>query len=131
MKTYESISRNFLTRRVPVIIRIDGKAFHTFTRGLKKPFDTRIMDATRRTMKFLCRSIQGCIFGYTQSDEIALVLTDYETIATDSWFMYNVQKMCSIAASMATLEFNRLFREYDALPEKFVYTLMCGEGISC
>lgn len=119
MKAYESISRNFLTRRVPVIIRIDGKAFHTFTRGLQKPFDTRIMDAMRGTMKFLCQNIQGCVFGYTQSDEITLVLTDYETIATDAWFGYNVQKMCSIAASMATLEFNRLFREYDELPEKF------------
>lgn len=111
MKAYESVSRNFLTRRVPVIIRLDGKAFHTFTKGMKKPFDEVLMKAMQRTMKYLCENIQGCVFGYTQSDEITLVLTDYATIKTDAWFGYNVQKMTSIAASMATLAFNRLFGE--------------------
>lgn len=77
MKGYESVSRNFLTRRVPAIIRIDGKAFHTFTRGMEKPFDKRLMEAMQGTMQFLCKNIQGCVFGYTQSDEITLVLTDY------------------------------------------------------
>lgn len=38
MKGYEDVSRNFLTRRVPAIIRLDGKAFHTFTKGMEKPF---------------------------------------------------------------------------------------------
>lgn len=108
---YESAQRMFLTRRVPVIIRIDGKAFHTFTRGFKKPFDACLMESMQRTMKYLCENIQGCVFGYTQSDEITLVLTDYATITTDAWFGYNVQKMTSIAASMATLAFNRFFAE--------------------
>ena len=109
MKGYENISRSYLTRRVPVIIRLDGKAFHTFTRGMKKPFDPVLTQAMQQTMKSLCENIQGCVFGYTQSDEITLVLTDYATIKTDAWFGYNIQKMTSIAASMATLAFDREF----------------------
>ena len=110
MKGYENISRAYLTRRVPVIIRLDGKAFHTFTRGLEKPFDRTLMKIMRLTMQYLCANVQGCVFGYTQSDEITLVLTDYATIKTDAWFGYNVQKMASVSASMATVEFNRLLR---------------------
>lgn len=111
MKDYENISRNYLTKRIPVIIRLDGKAFHTFTRGMKKPFDEILMSAMQETMKRLCESIQGCVFGYTQSDEITLVLTDYEKITTDSWFGYNIQKMASVSASMATMIFNKEFTE--------------------
>lgn len=111
MKRYENVSRNYLTRRVPVIIRLDGKAFHTFTRGMKKPFDPVLTQAMQQTMKYLCENIQGCVLGYTQSDEITLVLTDYATIKTDAWFSYNIQKMTSIAASMATLAFNREFKK--------------------
>lgn len=106
---YENISRSYLTRRVPVVIRIDGKAFHTFTKGMKKPFDSILMKTMQQTMQSLCAGIQGCVFGYTQSDEITLVLTDYATITTDAWFGYNLQKMCSISASIATLAFNKAF----------------------
>lgn len=111
MKRYENNARYSLTRRVPAIIRLDGKAFHTFTKGMKKPFDQILMNAMQNTMKYLCENIQGCVFGYTQSDEITLVLTDYATITTDAWFGYGIQKMASIAASMATLAFNTNFIE--------------------
>lgn len=111
MKRYEAVSKSYLTRRVPVIIRIDGKAFHTFTKGMCKPFDRILMITMQETMKYLCENIQGCVFGYTQSDEITLVLTDYEKLTTDAWFGYNLQKMTSISASMATLAFNKIFRE--------------------
>ena len=106
---YENRSKTFLTRRIPVIIRLDGKAFHTFTRGFDKPFDEIMCNAMQETMKYLCENIQGCVLGYTQSDEITLVLIDYQKLTTDAWFDYNVQKVCSIAASMATLAFNRAF----------------------
>lgn len=109
MKRYENVSKDYLTRRIPVIIRIDGKAFHTFTRGMRKPFDSVLMNTMKDTMKFLCENIQGCVFGYTQSDEITLVLTDYATLTTDAWFGYNVQKIVSITASIATLAFNKFF----------------------
>ena len=111
MKGYENIQRNYLTRRVPVIIRLDGKAFHTFTRGMKKPFDRLLMETMQNTMRFLCENVQGCVFAYTQSDEITLILTDYATITTDAWFGYNVQKMVSVAASMATVAFNKYFSQ--------------------
>ncbi len=111
MKEYENITRNYLTKRVPVIIRIDGKAFHTFTLGMDKPFDEILSKTMMETCKYLCENIQGCKIGYVQSDEISLLLTDYETIKTDAWFDYNIQKLCSISASMATLAFNKIFRK--------------------
>ena len=110
MKRYESVSKTRLTNRTPVIIRIDGKAFHTFTRGLKKPFDDILIEAMQDTMKFLCENIQGCVLGYTQSDEISLLLVDYKNLNSCAWFDNEVQKICSVAASMATLRFNRIFR---------------------
>ncbi len=107
MKKYEAVPKNTLMRRTPVIIRVDGRAFHTFTRGFKKPFDDVLMQAMQDTMKYLCENIQGCVLGYTQSDEITLILVDYKKLNSEAWFDYEVQKMCSIVASMATLEFNR------------------------
>lgn len=109
MKEYEFVSRCRLTRRTPAIVRIDGKAFHTFTKGMKKPFDYILMSTMQNTMKYLCENIQGCVFGYTQSDEISLVLTDYEKITTDAWFGYNIQKMSSVSASMTSVAFNKYF----------------------
>lgn len=106
---YENRSKTYLVRRMPVIIRLDGKAFHTFTRGFEKPFDDVMMQTMQQTTLKLCQEIQGCVFGYTQSDEITLVLVDYNDINTDAWFDYSVQKMCSVAASMCTLYFNRFF----------------------
>jgi tRNA(His) 5'-end guanylyltransferase len=106
---YEQVPRFRLTRRTPVAIRLDGKAFHTFTRGFEKPFDERLGAAMRETMKYLCENIQGCVLGYTQSDEITLILIDYKKLTSSAWFDYEVQKMCSIAASMATMAFNKAF----------------------
>ena len=110
-RNYENASKTFLTRRMPVIIRIDGKAFHTFTRGLKKPFDGILSDAMQKTMEYLCKNIQGCVFGYTQSDEISLLLVDYKNLNTDAWFNYSVQKCASVASSMATMSFNKAFAD--------------------
>lgn len=109
MKTYENVTRNYLTRKMPVIIRCDGKAFHTFTRGFKKPFDDILVKSMQDTMKYLCENIQGCVLGYTQSDEITLVLVDYQDRDTSAWFDNNIQKMVSVSASMATLAFNNAF----------------------
>ena len=106
---YEQIPKTKLMRRTPVIIRIDGKAFHTFTRGFHKPFDEVLIKTMQETTKYLCENIQGCVLGYTQSDEISLVLIDYKNLNSSAWFDYEVQKMCSIAASMATMAFNKFF----------------------
>lgn len=113
MKTfYEQIPKTKLMRRCPVAIRIDGKAFHTFTRGFQKPFDEVLIKSMQETMKYLCENIQGCVLGYTQSDEITLILIDYKKLTSSAWFDYEVQKICSIAASMATMAFNKFFEKY-------------------
>lgn len=112
MKTYyEQIPKTKLMRRTPVAIRCDGRAFHTFTKGFQKPFDEVLIKSMQETMKYLCENIQGCVLGYTQSDEITLILVDYKNLNSDAWFDYEVQKMCSIAASMATMAFNKYFKE--------------------
>ena len=109
MKQYEYVTRNYLTRKLPVIVRIDGKAFHSFTRGFKKPFDEVFVKSMQSTMQYLCENIQGCVLGYTQSDEITLVLVDYPNREASAWFDNNIQKMVSVSASMATMAFNRSF----------------------
>lgn len=108
-ENYEKVSKTSLMRRVPVAIRLDGKNFHTFTRGFQKPFDEILIKSMQDTMKYLCENIQGCVLGYTQSDEITLILVDYKNLNSSAWFDYEVQKMCSIAASMATMAFNKFF----------------------
>lgn len=114
MKKYEAVPKNTLMRRTPVIIRVDGRAFHTFTKGFQKPFDDVLIRVMQDTMKYLCENIQGCVFGYTQSDEITLILIDYKKLNSEAWFDYEVQKMCSIVTSMATMAFNRFFMyEYE------------------
>ncbi len=109
MKTfYENRTRYELPRRAYTLIRIDGKAFHTYTRGLKRPFDQGLMDDMDATTKYLCENIQGAKLGYVQSDEISILITDFETLDTDMWFDGNIQKMCSVSASFATSKFNQL-----------------------
>lgn len=119
---YENISRYYLTRRMPIITRIDGKSFHTFTKGFKKPFDDILVKTMQETMEYLCENIQGCVLGYTQSDEISLVLVDYAELTTDAWFGNNLQKMCSVSASMATLAFNKAFTRNISKQSKRLYT---------
>lgn len=109
MKQYEAVSQTYLMRRTPVIIRLDGVAFHTFTKNFDKPFDEVLGIAMRATTRYLVNNIQGCVLGYTQSDEISLVLQDYKKLDTDAWFGYNVQKLVSVSAKMATDHFHRAF----------------------
>ena len=109
---YEDRYRIYLTRRMPVIIRVDGNAFHTFTRGLDRPFDADFMKIMQKTCLSLCQNIQGCVGGYVQSDEISLLLVDYQTIESDAWFDYNLQKITSLAAARATMTFNGLVRNF-------------------
>src|SRR5574344_802889 len=112
MKNYEERQDFKLITKMPVVVRIDGRAFHTFTKGMVRPFDDDVLlEAMRRTTLYLCKNVSGCVFGYTQSDEITLVLTDYENYNSQPWFDYRIQKICSITASMATKEFNISFRE--------------------
>lgn len=108
MKGYERVSKNSLMCRTPVIIRLDGKAFHTYTRKCDKPFDTDLHWLRSNTLKYLCENIQGCIMGYSQSDEITLVLKDWQTFSSQAWFGNEVQKICSVTASMASAKWANL-----------------------
>lgn len=116
---YEDRFRYKLPRRAYTIMRIDGKAFHTYTRGLERPFDDGLIEDMNLTTAFLCKNIMGAKMGYVQSDEISILITDFDTQDTQSWFDYNVQKMTSIAASLATSEFNRL----RLIRETYVYMI--------
>lgn len=105
---YENRTRFFLPRRTFTIIRIDGKAFHTYTNGLERPFDMNLIEDMDETACYLCKNIQGAKLAFVQSDEISILLTDFDKIETDAWFDGNIQKMASISASMATAKFNQL-----------------------
>lgn len=109
MKCYENVSRIYLPKRLPVIIRVDGRAFHTFTKGFQRPFDDVLANSMHRTAIELCKEIGGAKLAYTQSDEISILATNNDTINTQPWFGNNLQKLVSLSASTATLAFNKAF----------------------
>lgn len=105
MKGYELAARTVLPRRLPIIIRVDGKAFHTYTRGLTRPFDSKLADVMLDTTKLLVECIQGAQLAYTQSDEISVLVHGYKKFDSQSWFDNQVQKMVSVAAGVASSYF--------------------------
>ena len=111
MKDYEKRNGYYLQRRLPVVIRLDMRSGHSFTKGFKRPFDEVFIESMQNTAKYLCENIQNVKMSYQQSDEISLVLVDYDKLNTDSWFDYRIDKLCSITASMTTMVFNRIFGE--------------------
>ena len=91
-------------------MRLDGRAFHTLTRRMDKPFDEMFSDFMNKTAMFLCSEIQGAKCAYVQSDEISILITDFDALTTDAWFDYNIQKMTSVSAGLASAYFtNRFF----------------------
>ena len=103
---YEDRSRPYLLRRTPVILRVDGKAFHTLTKSADKPFDQRIVGAMLSAATTIAAEMQGFKAGFVQSDEASFLLMDNDTIQTEAWFDYNQQKLVSVAASMMSVAFN-------------------------
>lgn len=97
-------------KRTPVIIQVDGKGFHNFTRGMKKPFDMGLVENMWNTAQYMCENIEGAKLAYTQSDEISILLTNYDTLNQGAFFDFRVQKLASIAASLATAGFNQTGR---------------------
>ena len=93
---YENRNKTYLTRRTAACIRLDGVHWHSFTRGFQRPYDAYLHEAMNETMMYLCQNIMGCKFGYTQSDEITLILTDYDTLQTEAWFNYCVEKCVAL-----------------------------------
>jgi len=110
MKRYEAVSAWVMPNRIPVILRIDGRAFHTITRRrFGKAWSQEFVEQMTETAQTVFKDIQGCNLAYSQSDEISFLLTDYKTISTDAWFAYDARKMISISASLASAVFSRLY----------------------
>ncbi len=105
---YENRTRILLPRRTYTIIRIDGRSFHQYCKRLNKPFDAGLIEDMNVTAEYLCKNIQGAKCGFVQSDEISILMTDFDTLQTDAWFDGNIQKIVSVAASIATAKFNQL-----------------------
>jgi tRNA(His) 5'-end guanylyltransferase len=111
-ENYEDRYRIKLTRRTPVIIRLDGKAFHNLTKGCQKPFDDSFQSCMQETSRKLLEEIQGAKCCYTQSDEISVLLTDFDNLNSESWFDYNLQKIVSISASIASVYFSNMYCKF-------------------
>lgn len=109
MKEYEAATKAVLPRRTHTILRVDGRAFHTHLRGADKPFDRDFIALMGAVSRALCMEITGTVFAYAQSDEISLLITDFQRPDTQPWFGGIVQKMASVSASIATAEYNRLW----------------------
>jgi tRNA(His) guanylyltransferase len=112
MKRYEEPTRFALPRRTYTVLRVDGRAFHSWTRGLDKPYDTDFMACIDSAAIALCEQISGAQFAYVQSDEISVLAVDFDKEDTQSWFDGNVQKWASVGASVATMAFNNAVMAY-------------------
>lgn len=121
MKNYESINRTFLIPKMHTVLRLDGRAFHTYTKPFEKPFDDFLISTMDETAKYLCSKIQGAKFAYVQSDEITIYLSDNDEMETQMWYGGNIQKMVSVSASIATTKFNHLMilRQIKRSAEKY------------
>ena len=133
MKEYEKASQRYLTRRMPILLRLDGCHFHNFTKKFKRPFDEVLIKSMQETTKYLCENIQGATLGYCQSDEITILLVDYKNLDSSAWFDNRQNKIESVAASMCTMAFNKFFRKN---AENYIQNCatdyetqgLCGEG---
>lgn len=117
MKEYEAATRLVLPRRTYTVVRVDGRAFHTFLRHASKPWDEDVVQIMQKTAQRLCKALDGAVLGYTQSDEISVILQDFENNGTQAWFGGVVQKMASIAAASATAFFTQEYQHYFDLDE--------------
>jgi tRNA(His) 5'-end guanylyltransferase len=114
IKTYEKAYDIYMPSRLPVIVRLDGKGFSKFTKFIKaeKPFDGSFSGIMAFTMKKVAEEIEGCVFGYTQSDEITFVIKNDQSLESTPWFGNRIQKITSVAASIASAAFNQYMAEH-------------------
>ena len=125
MKGYEACYDIRMTRRIPIILRVDGRSFHTWTRRncTGRPFDGKFIEAMDHTARTLCSEISGAVAGFVQSDEISVLVRDDMTIETEPMFEKRVQKLSSVAASIATIAFNMRFNSYSATFDARVFAV--------
>jgi len=132
IKKYEKVFTHSALKRMPMIIRVDGRAFHTFTKGLDRPFDSGLIDAMVKAATYVTHDMQGFKAAYIQSDEATFFLTDYDTFETEGWFDYELPKVISISASLMSVAFNR-FYPTDKLPvfDSRAFTVPKDEVANC
>lgn len=106
---YENIYRYTLPRRQPAILRLDGKAFHSLTRKCEKPFDSKLSSAIDKATQIVLKHVQNARMAYAQSDEVSMLLIDYNKFVSTQWFDGNIQKIVSVAASIMGVEFSKEF----------------------
>jgi tRNA(His) guanylyltransferase len=123
MKAYERAFDLSLPARMPLVVRVDGKAFHSYTRALRRPWDERLASLMDDVAAMLCREMQGARLAYVQSDEISVLLVDYAGIDTQAWMRGRLQKIASVAAGLASAWFTawsgRLWPDGERVPASF------------
>lgn len=120
IKSYEAAYQHRLTPKSSLLIRVDGKAFHTWTKGLDRPFDAKLIEAMQLAAIRTAHEMQGFKLAYIQSDECTFLLRDTDTYQTQGWFGYEVNKVVSVSASLFTAWFNKVMRNpYTGLPAVF------------
>jgi tRNA(His) 5'-end guanylyltransferase len=117
MKRYEHAYRDYLPRRTHTLMRLDGKAFHSYLKGAERPYDHGFIAQMNLVAIRLCEEAQGAQFAYVQSDEISLLLTDFETPQTEPWFGGNSNKLLSVPASLAAAYLGRLRVTQTQIPQ--------------
>lgn len=123
MKRYEASYRSLLPRRTYTLLRVDIRAAHSYLRGAAKPFDEQFMADMNHVAEALCQEITGSVFAYTQSDEISVLVTDFNAEQTEPWFGGVVAKQLSISAALATAVLNERRPGHRALFDSRVFTL--------
>jgi tRNA(His) 5'-end guanylyltransferase len=122
IRSYEDVTRSYLYKKLPVIIRVDGKSFHKLTSFLNKPHDLRFISAMDSTTLVACQLFQCCKFAYLQSDEISFLLSDLDTPNTEMWFNGDIRKICSISAATVSVSFTRIL-DVDGVFDSKVFNL--------
>ena len=130
IKRYEKVQSNCAIRRMPLMIRVDGKAFHTFTRGMERPFDNKLSTAMVSSALYVASNMQGFKAAYVQSDEATFLITDYDTIETEGWFGYKLSKVISISAALMTVAFNTFFSKGSPIFDSRAFTLPKDEVVN-
>lgn len=117
IKGYEKTFDYKLVKRMPLIVRVDGRAFHTFTKGCKRPFDDKLHNAMINAAYDVASDMQGFKAAYVQSDEVTFLLTDYDNLETMGWFDYELSKIVSITAALMSVAFNKHYgTDKDTMP---------------
>lgn len=123
MKRYETTTRALLPRRTYSLLRVDGRAFHSYLRGARRPFDEVFMADMDAVAEALCAEISGAVFAYAQSDEVSVLFTDFASAGTEPWFGGVVSKQVSVSAALATAVLNERRPGGRALFDARVFTV--------